>query len=266
MTMIKLIATDLDNTLLDKTGRIPETTAALLRQAAENGVLTAVATGRCFPSALEHARTIGARTPVICYNGSLIKWGDTGEIIAQSRIDTDAIRQVATFCRREGLYLQCYDYDDVLICEKDCEGLRVDPDLATVGFRAIGDYLTFPDLHPTPKMLIVEAPEKVAARLEELATVFPMLDFYQSQPWLIEVMPKGAGKGNALERLAGLMGVPQDQVMALGDNTNDLSMIRWAGMGVVVANGVAAAKAEADYVCQQERSSGVEEALLKFVL
>ena len=101
--MIKLIATDLDNTLLDKTGRIPETTAALLRQAAENGVLTAVATGRCFPSALEHARTIGARTPVICYNGSLIKWGDTGEIIAQSRIDTDAIRQVATFCRREGL-------------------------------------------------------------------------------------------------------------------------------------------------------------------
>ena len=110
MTMIKLIATDLDNTLLDKTGRIPETTAALLRQAAENGVLTAVATGRCFPSALEHARTIGARTPVICYNGSLIKWGDTGEIIAQSRIDTDAIRQVATFCRREGLYLQCYDF------------------------------------------------------------------------------------------------------------------------------------------------------------
>ena len=70
--MIKLIATDLDNTLLNKAGRIPESTAALLRQAAEKGVLTAVATGRCFPSALEHAHTIGARTPVICYNGSLI--------------------------------------------------------------------------------------------------------------------------------------------------------------------------------------------------
>lgn len=264
--MIKLIATDLDNTLLNKEGRIPESTAALLRQAAEKGVLTAVATGRCFPSALEHARTIGARTPVICYNGSLIKWGDTGEVIAQSRIDTDAIRQVAAFCRREGLYLQCYDYDDVIICEQDCEGLRVDPDLATVGFRAIGDYLTFPDLHPTPKMLIVEKPEKVEARLEELAEVFPMLDFCQSQPWLIEVMPKSAGKGKALEQLAGLMKVPREAVMALGDNTNDLSMIRWAGLGVVVGNGVPAVRAEADYVCQKERSQGVEEALLKFVL
>ena len=264
--MIKLIATDLDNTLLNKAGRIPESTAALLRQAAEKGVLTAVATGRCFPSALEHAHTIGARTPVICYNGSLIKWGDTGEVIAQSRIDVDTIRQVAAFCRKEGLYLQCYDYDDVIICEQDCEGLRVDPDLETVGFRAIGDYLTFPDLHPTPKMLIVEQPERVEVRLEELAEVFPGLDFCQSQPWLIEVMPKSTGKGKALEQLAGLMGVPQNQVMALGDNTNDLSMIRWAGLGVVVANGVAAAKAEADYICQKERSEGVEEALLQFVL
>lgn len=266
MTMVKLIATDLDNTLLDINGRIPESTAALLRQAAEKGVLTAVATGRCFPSALEHAHAIGARTPVICYNGSLIKWGDTGEVIAQSRIDADAIRQVAAFCRREGLYLQCYDDDDVIICERDCEGLRVDPDLAVVGFRPIGDYLTFERLHPTPKMLIVEQPEKVAARLAELPRIFPMLDFCQSQPWLIEVMPKAAGKGKALERLAGLMGVPQSQVMALGDNTNDLSMLRWAGLGVVVANGVAAAKAEAGYVCRKERSEGVEEALLKFVL
>ena len=264
--MIKLIATDLDNTLLDVSGRIPESTAALLRQAAQKGVLTAVATGRCFPSALEHARTIGARTPVICYNGSLIRWGDTGEVIARSHIDTDIIRQVAAFCRRKGLYLQCYDVDDVIICERDCEGLRVDPDLAVVGFRAIGDYLTFPHLHPTPKMLIVEQEDRVAARLEELAQVFPMLDFCQSQPWLIEVMLQSAGKGKALEQLAGLMHVPREAVMALGDNTNDLPMLRWAGLGAVVANGVAAAKAEADYVCQKERSEGVEEALKKFVL
>ena len=265
--MIKLIATDLDNTLLDHiTGEVPESTAHLFHQAAQKGVLTAVATGRCYPSALAAARKIGARTPVICYNGSLIKWGDTGDVIARSYIGVDTIRRVAAFCRENGLYLQCYDYDDVIICEKDCDGLRVDPDLATVGFRAIGDYLTFPDLHPTPKMLIVEAPEKVSARLEELAAVFPQLDFCQSQPWLIEVMPKAAGKGRALEQLAGLMGVPREAVMALGDNTNDLSMIRWAGLGVVVANGVAAAKAEADYVCQKERSAGVEEALLKYVL
>jgi hydroxymethylpyrimidine pyrophosphatase-like HAD family hydrolase len=131
--MIKLIATDLDNTLLDHiTGEVPESTARLFHRAAEKGVLTAVATGRCFPSALAAARTIGAHTPVICYNGSLIKWGDTGEVIAHTLIDPDTIRQVAAFCRREGLYLQCYDPDDVVVCERDCAGLRVDPDVKVV--------------------------------------------------------------------------------------------------------------------------------------
>ena len=102
--------------------------------------------------------------------------------------------------------------------------------------------------------------------MAQLAQDFPMLDFCQSESYLIEVIPKGAGKGKAVAQLAQLMGVRQDEVMALGDNTNDLSMIRWAGLGVVVANGVAAAKAEADYICQKERSEGVEEALLQFVL
>ncbi|MBR5536985.1 MAG: HAD family phosphatase [Clostridia bacterium] len=265
--MIKLIATDLDNTLLDHvTGEVPESTAHLFRQAAQKGVLTAVATGRCFPSALAAAQKIGARTPVICYNGSLIKWGDTGEVIARCCIDTDTIRSVAAFCRDNGLYLQCYDDDDVVICERDCEGLRVDPDVKVVGFREIGDYLTFADLHPTPKMLIVEQPEKVAARLPELAEVFPALEFCQSQPWLIEVLPPNAGKGRAVETLADLMGIDREEVMALGDNTNDLPMIRWAGLGVVVSNGVEAAKAEADYVCAGQRWQGVEEALHKFVL
>ncbi len=265
--MIKLIATDLDNTLLDHiTGEVPESTAHLFHQAAQKGVLTAVATGRCFPSALAAAQKIGARTPVICYNGSLIKWGDTGEVIARSYIEVNTIRAVAVFCRKNGLYLQCYDYDDVIVCEQDCEGLRVDPDVKVVGFREIGDYLAFPDLHPTPKMLIVEQEDKVAARLVELAETFPDLDFCQSQPWLIEVLPKNAGKGMALETLAKLMDIDRQEVMALGDNTNDLPMIRWAGLGVVVSNGVEAAKLEADYVCTGQRWQGVEEALEKFVL
>ena len=264
--MIKLIATDLDNTLLDRTGKIPDTTAALLRQTAQKGVLVAVATGRCYPSALEAARTIGAQTPIICYNGSLIKRGDTGEVLAKTCIEPRQIRAVSEFCHRNDLYLQLYDTDDVVLCEQDCEGLRVDPDIAVVGFREIGDYRIHPELHPTPKMLIVEQPEKVAARLTELQETFPDLSFCQSQPWLIEVMPQNAGKGLAVAKLAQLLGFTRDEVMTLGDNTNDLDMIRWAGLGVAVGNAVEALKVEADYICAAERSLGVEEALKNFVL
>ena len=161
--MIRLIATDLDNTLLDSTGVIPESTAALLQRAAQQGVCTAVATGRCYPSALAAAKTIGAATPVICYNGSLIKWGDTGEVLAKSYVEVDTMRKIAAYCHERGLFFQGYDYDDVIICEADGPGLRRDPDLAVAGFRAVGDFLTYPDLHPTPKMLIVDRAASTAS-------------------------------------------------------------------------------------------------------
>ena len=264
--MIGLIATDLDNTLLDEHGSIPESTANLLRQAGAQGVCVAVATGRCYPSALAAARTVGADTPIICYNGSIIRRFDTGETLFSARIEPDGIRAVSQYCHENDLYLQCFDFDDVIVCEADCPGLRVDPDLATVGFRAIGDYRTFADLHATPKMLIVEQPDRLAARIKDLQQHFPQLSFCQSQPWLIEVMPPNADKGRAVARLAQLLKVPQQQVMTLGDNTNDLTMIRWAGCGVAVGNAVDALKREADYVCTAQRSLGVEEALKRFVL
>ena len=69
-----------------------------------------------------------------------------------------------------------------------------------------------------------------------------------------------------MAKLAEIFGVKQEEVMTLGDNTNDLPMIRWAGLGVAVGNAVEALKAEAAYICTAERSLGVEEALKKFVL
>ena len=147
-----------------------------------------------------------------------------------------------------------------------CDGARLDPDLPVAGFREVGDFRLCADLQPTPKMLIVEQPGQVSARLKDLGARFSRLSFSQSQPWLIEVMPLGADKGRALEQLASLLGLDRSQVMALGDNTNDLPMIRWAGCGVAVGNSAEALKAEADYVCAAQRSLGVEEALRKFVL
>ncbi|MBQ3534740.1 MAG: HAD family phosphatase [Clostridia bacterium] len=263
--MIRLIATDLDNTLLDSTGAIPESTAALLQRAAQQGVCTAVATGRCYPSALAAAKTIGAATPVICYNGSLIKRGDTGEVLASSHIVPSMIRQVSEYCHANDLYLQCYDQDDVLVIEELCDDARLDPDLPLVGCREVGDLRLYAGLKPTPKMLIVEQPDRLAERMADLQRSFPRLSFCQSQPWLIEVMPPDADKGRAVAKLAALLGIPRAQVMTLGDNTNDLSMIRWAGKGVAVGNAVETLKREADYVCTAHRSLGVEEALKTFV-
>lgn len=260
--MIQLIATDLDNTLLDERGKIPPEAVQLLGQARKLGVLTAVATGRCYPSALEAARTIGSDTPVICYNGSLVRRG--GDILSQHFIPTEEIQAVSRFCHEQSLYLQLY-HEDVIVVEALCDQTRLDPDLPVVSCREIGDFRTA-QLHPTPKMLIVDQPERVAFRLDQLAKAFPRLAFSQSQPWLIEVMPPDANKGLALAQLAGLLGLEAGQVLALGDNTNDLPMLLWAGVGATVANAAPQVKAQADYVCAAPRSQGVMEAVRRFVL
>ncbi len=261
--MIRLIATDLDNTLLDEGGQIPPGTVRLLRDTARKGVHIAVATGRCYPSALAAARAVGAQTPVICYNGSRILRGE--QVLFARDISVAEIRRVSRFCHEQGLYLQCYDPDHVLVIEEMCDSARVDPDLPRVGCREVGDLRLYAGLNPTPKMLIVEAPGKVAARIAQLERHFPDLSFCQSQPWLIEVMPPDAGKGPALMRLAALLGVAREEVMALGDNTNDLSMLRWAGVAATVSNAVDAVKEIADFVSDLPRSQGVEQAIRHYL-
>lgn len=259
--MIKLIATDLDNTLLDLQGHVPPSAAQLLRQIQRLGVLTAVATGRCYPSALAAAQVIGSDTPIICYNGSLIRRGD--EILSQHFIQPEDIRAVSQFCHEQSLYLQLY-HEDVIVVETLCDETRLDPDLPVVSCREIGDFCSA-KLHPTPKMLIVDHPERIAGRLTDLTKKFSQLTFSQSQPWLIEIMPLDANKGLALAYLAGLLGLEADQVLALGDNTNDLPMLLWAGVGAAVANAVPQIKAQADYVCVGSRSEGVMEAVRRFI-
>ena len=88
----------------------------------------------------------------------------------------------------------------------------------------------------------------------------------QSQPYLIVIMPKGINKAHSLELLCEQMGITKEEVMACGDNTNDAEMVIWAGTGVAVANSVDALKAVAEYICSEERSYGVAEAIEKFCL
>ena len=79
-------------------------------------------------------------------------------------------------------------------------------------------------------------------------------------------MPKGINKAQSLELLCGQMEITKEEVMACGDNTNDAEMVIWAGTGVAVANAVDSLKEAAEYVCSQERSYGVAEAIERFCL
>ena len=262
--MIKLIATDLDNTLLDKSSRIPDDTLAVIHEVVNSGVLVAVATGRSFHSANHVADLISPDAPVICYNGSLIK-DASDNILYEAYVDFDLVREIVSWAHEKDVYVQLYD-DDVIVVETLRTDRHPDPDLKFTEYREVGDLLAVEPFR-TPKMLLAAPPERIPglqAELEERYRGF--LFFAQSDSHLIEVMPSGVDKGAALRRLAEIEGVDISETMALGDNTNYILLLKASGFAVAVNNAVPQLKAIADYVCDGERSEGVSEAMKKFVL
>lgn len=262
--MIKLIALDLDNTLLEKDLTIADKTLSLLQECAAKGITIVIATGRLFYSAEKYAKQIGPETKVLCYNGCLVSEAD-GTPIFSTSLTPEIMRKVANFAKERGLYSQFYKDHEILV-EKVTDGTTIDPDLANTTAIEVGNYDTY-EFTPSPKAMIVAKPEDVPMYQDELKTVIGDETYIaQSQPYLIEIMPKDINKAHSLELLCQRLGITKDEVMACGDNTNDAEMVIWSGLGVAMANAVDSLKEVAEYVCSEERSYGVAEAIEKFCL
>lgn len=262
--MIKLIALDLDNTLLEKDLNIAEKTLSLLQQCAAKGITIVIATGRLFYSAEKYAKQIGSGTKILCYNGCLVTEAD-GTPIFSASLTPEVMKKVAGFAKERGLYSQFYK-DHKILVEKVTDGTTIDPDLANTTAIEVGNFDTY-EFTPSPKAMIVAKPEDVPMYQAELKKVIGDETYIaQSQPYLIEIMPKDINKAHSLELLCDRLGITKDEVMACGDNTNDAEMVIWAGTGVAMANAVDALKEVSEYVCEEERSYGVAEAIEKFCL
>lgn len=262
--MIKLIATDLDHTLLNKEGLVPEETKEYLRRAVDGGVFFAISTGRSIKSAQGVADSIGAAYLAICYNGALVLDPVNGVTIYENYLDEDIVRGVVEYAHEHDLYIQMYDQGTIVVEELKLDR-HPDPDLRYADYREVGDFLEYPFFH-TPKILLACEPERVPkeqAALEELYG--ERVYMAQSDAHLIEVVSEGVDKGVALENLAAYLGIVQEDIIAFGDNTNDLPLLKAAGTSVAVANAVPVVKEWATYVAEGERSEGFTEALLKYL-
>ena len=262
--MYKLIATDLDHTLLDKEGLVPEETKSLIRKAVDRGVFFAISTGRSVKSARGVAESIGSAYMAICYNGALVLDPVNGVRIYEDYLEEGIVRKIVRYAHEHDLYIQMYD-EGTIVVEKLRLERHPDPDLRYADHREVGDLLEYP-FFKTPKILLACEPERVPreqARLQELYG--DQVYMAQSDAHLIEIVSKGVDKGMALEHMAGYLGCSMADVIAFGDNTNDMPLLRAAGTAVAVGNAVPALKEYADYVAEAERSEGFREGLLHFM-
>lgn len=265
MAGYKLVAADLDDTLLDKDFQLSGPVRQAVAAVRAAGVYFTISTGRMFRSAARLAGELGIDLPLITYQGALVKNSLSGEVLIYRPLPLEHARGIIGQIHRKGFHINAY-LDDRLLVERDTpEGQRYAA-VAGVEQEVVGDLLEYLDTDPTKVLAIAREPE-LDALAEEMRPVYgEQVHIVKSKPHFLEFSHPEATKGHALAALAGRWGIDRSEVMAIGDSYNDLEMLEYAGLGVVVANARDDIKSRAGYVTSAPYGEGVVEALRKFVL
>ncbi|MDU2063568.1 MAG: Cof-type HAD-IIB family hydrolase [Sporomusaceae bacterium] len=265
MPKIRLVAIDLDGTLLQENLTVSPRTIAALQSAVAKDVVVTIATGRMFASAVIFAKQIGLDVPLITYNGALIQSALSGEVLYHQPIPSPIAKEILTLFQDKGWYIQAYA-DDKLYVDQLNAIAKTYASRVKVEAVAIGKDLYRLAKAPT-KLLGMVGEQQVASVIDELHRLYPG-EIYatSSQPGYVEIMHAAVNKGAALDFLAKRFSISQEEVMALGDSLNDTDMISFAGWGVAMGNGASAVKAIAQAVTDTNDNDGVAKAIEKYVL
>ncbi|CAH0122533.1 MULTISPECIES: Cof-type HAD-IIB family hydrolase [unclassified Paenibacillus] len=263
--MYRMIAIDIDDTLLNDDMIITDETKQAIRDAIDNGIVVTLATGRMYPSAVQIARQLDLNVPLITYQGAKIKNLLDQKTVYERFVPQPIVQAVFDYARRQGLHLQVY-HDDILYSREDHEFVRTYSDTLLVPYTVAPNFDGLAD-KPLNKLLIADRPDKVDCICEELMSMFGQAAYItKSKPEYVEVLHVEATKGHALEYLASHYEIPMAQVIAIGDSWNDHEMIERAGLGVAMGNAIPSLQRLADYVTLTNNLNGVAHVIRKFML
>ncbi len=262
---IKLVAIDLDGTLVDDRNRVSPRVSAAIAAARRRDVEVVIATGRMFRSAVRFATQLELSGPVICYQGAQIRDPATGATLYERLLPQANARAVIEFAVARGVHVNAFAGDELYMGSLTKEG-NFYRQLSGIEPCLVGDLGDWLDRDLVKLVLITES-GRSRALVAELAAAVPIeVNVTRSHPRLVEAIDGQVNKGDALRRLAKILKIPISQTMGIGDNLNDLPLVEAAGFGVAMGNGAAETKAIADFVSSSYADDGVAVAIERFVL
>ena len=269
----RLFACDLDGTLLDDDKRISATNLESIRQARERGVSVVITTGRSHTKAQNYILEAGGTDPAIVFTGAVVYQG--GGVIREKTLERDIVGDIIRLLKELdyppviypadnnkyyesfGRYQEEYQsfssgFDGSLIRVNDLEKRSFED---VIRISVIGNEYDMSLLHR-------EIKHRFGSSVNSVDTYFK-----ETGVSIFEVLDAESSKSQALEFLCDRLDIEREEVIACGDNNNDIDMLRWAGLGVCMKNGMEEAIRVADYVTSRSNNEdGVSEALEKFVL
>ncbi len=258
---IKLIAIDLDDTLLRDDHTVTERTKTIIKKMQNEGKHIVIATGRMYDSTWPVAKKLGlGDVPLIIYSGGVVQLAESGTIVYENPIPVEVAKQVLAMGKDNNWYLQLYIDDTLLI---HTPNQWTDMYEKSTGTKAVvlGDDFYEPTKGPM-KILMIAEPTMIDIAQAALNNSFgDLISTVRSKPHYLEIMAPENSKGNALRNLGESLGIAPEYMMAFGNAPNDISMLEYAGVGVAVANAEAEVKSKAQLVCPSNNEDGVASVL-----
>ena len=265
----KIIVLDLDGTLTNRDKIITPRTRDALMEAQKAGNIVVLASGRPTPGVEPLARELEMDrfgSYILSYNGGMITNCKTGETVFSSLLPLEANGKIIGLAKEHRVDILTYEGEEIITNNEECPYAVKESNINHLPLRQVEDmkgYVSF----PVPKFLMLDDGDY-------LVTVEPRVkaamgrDFsvYRSEPFFLEVMPKGIDKAQSLGRLLERIGMKREEMIACGDGYNDLTMIQYAGLGVAMENAVLPVRNAADYITASNNEDGVGLVVEKFML
>jgi len=285
--LIRLLALDLDGTLLNSRGEIPDANRNAIRAAEDSGVLVTIASGRRFRDARPVGLALDLNAPLITHNGALLKYAGSQETVAADLIGTETALEIVRVGKAYGgdafvsvdprgagtlIYDRVSDqneplkrylawaetlhgneaYDAVIHVD------RLEDELASHDII----HVSFSGTCSEMSNMLEYLESALGGKVTILATVYPPRDFT-----LIDILPPNSSKGSGLAKLAAIVGIEANEVMAIGDNFNDIEMLEFAGTSAVMGNAdPGLLEREEFYTTLSNDEGGVATAIERFIL
>jgi phosphoglycolate phosphatase (TIGR01487 family) len=242
-TKYKLLALDMDGTLLTDEQNISKGTAQWIRKASKHGVHVCLSTGRAFMSALPYGEELGLTTPMITVNGSEV-WRAPHELHLRSLMDVELVKAMHDIAVEEDCWYWAYSVEQLYNKDHwtdDVEG----KEWLKFGYHTEDD----------------EARHRILMKLQDMGG----LEITNSSPFNLEINPEGVNKAAGIAEVCKLLGLTMSEVIAVGDSMNDLAAIQQAGLGVAMGNAQQVVKDTADYITSSNNDDGIAEVIQKFI-
>lgn len=273
----RLLALDADGTVLDPAGELRPAVQQAVMTAQQHGIRVVLCTGRRFRTARPLAQALQLDTPMVVHNGALVKHPTSGDTLYQTYMPTEVYHLALGHLRPLGVpmvyvdafhehvdiltenlerahpFQREYLQDNLTHC-RIVEDMTTPPAYGVVMMSIMGDRSHLQTLRPH-----IEAALNPGARVN-------MLLNKNYQGYILEILPATVSKWHGLQRVATQEGIAIEEIVAIGDDENDLEMIRHAGLGIAMGNARETVKAAADYITGSHAEDGVVQAIEQFLL